>query len=114
MITHYAVFEGHIKQGREQEFFTFVKERLALLWVQFPGASDVRILECAQKDDGAPNYAMVFAISYPNLEMCEKALESNVRWESRAATAELLPLFEGRVHHHIFNVNQYEPASGSV
>ena len=110
MIVRYALFEGTIHEGREQEFRAFVKERLVPLWTRFPGAEEVRVMDGLDRDDGAPVYAMALAIRYPDLAAVEKALQATVRFESREVTGELLKLFTGKVHHHIFSANDYTPA----
>jgi hypothetical protein len=110
MIIRYALFEGKILEGREAEFRAFVKERLVPLWTKFPGAQEVRVLDGTDRDDGAPEYAMALAIRYPDMAAVEAALQSDVRFESRAVTTELLEMFTGRVHHHVFEANEYSPA----
>jgi hypothetical protein len=107
MIIRYALFEGTIHEGREAEFRTFVKERLVPLWTQFPGAEEVRVLDGLARDEGAPAYAMALAIRYPDMAAVEQALQSPVRFESREVTGELLKMFTGRVHHHVFDANEY-------
>ena len=111
MIIRYALFEGVIHAGREQEFRAFVKERLVPLWMQFPGAEEVRVLDGTDRDDGAPHYAMALAIRYPDMDACNKALASAVRAQSREVTGELLKLFTGKVHHHVFEANEYAPVA---
>ena len=111
MIIRYALFEGTIHQGREAEFRAFVKERLVPLWTRFPGAEEVRVLDGTDRDEGAPVYAMALAIRYPNMEAVNNALLSPVRGESRAVTGELLTMFTGKVHHHVFEANEYAPAA---
>ena len=112
MIIRYALFEGKIHEGREAEFRAFVKERLVPLWTQFPGAEEVRVLDGTDRDAGAPHYAMALAIRYPDMGACNKALASPVRAQSRAVTGELLKLFTGTVHHHVFEANEYAPKLG--
>ena len=110
MIVRYALFEGEIHPGSEAAFRRFVKERLVPLWTQFPGAQEIRVLDGTARDEGAPVYAMVLAIRYPDMATCEQALQSPVRFESREVTGELLKMFTGRVHHHVFEMNEYAPA----
>ena len=38
MYTRYAIFEGTVHPGREDEFFRLVEERLLPLWRQMPHA----------------------------------------------------------------------------
>jgi hypothetical protein len=110
MIIRYALFEGEIHAGKEEEFRTFVKNRLVPLWTQFPGAQEVRVLDGLERDEGAPVYAMALAIRYPDMEAVNVALNSPFRSESRAVTGELLKMFTGKVHHHVFAANEYAPA----
>jgi hypothetical protein len=110
MIIRYALFEGAIHEGREDEFRTFVKERLVPLWTRFPGAEEVRVLDGIGRDEGAPVYAMALAIRYPDMAAVEKVMQSDVRLQSREVTGELLKLFTGKVHHHLFSANEYAPA----
>jgi hypothetical protein len=111
MIIRYALFEGEIHQGKEAQFRTFVKERLVPLWTKFPGAQEVRVLDGLDRDEGAPVYAMALAIRYPDMAAVEQALQSDVRFQSREVTGELLKLFTGKVHHHIFDANEYAPTT---
>jgi hypothetical protein len=112
MIIRYALFDGTIHEGREEEFRAFVKERLVPLWTQFPGAEEVRVLYGIDRDEGAPAYAMALAIRYPDMAAVEKALQSAVRFQSREVTGELLKLFSGKIHHHLFDAVEY-PVMGS-
>lgn len=110
MIIRYALFEGKIHEGREAEFRAFVKDRLVPLWTKFPGAQEVRVLDGTDRDEGAPEYAMALAIRYPDMAAVDAALKSDVRFNSRDVTAELLKMFTGKVHHHVFEANEYPPA----
>lgn len=107
MIIRYALFEGEIHAGREAEFRAFVKDRLVPLWTRFPGAEEVRVQFGITRDEGAPAYAMALAIRYPDLAAVERALNSDVRFQSREVTGELLKMFTGRVHHHVFEAGEY-------
>jgi hypothetical protein len=111
MIIRYALFEGTIHEGLEADFRAFVKERLVPLWTRFPGAEEVRVLDGLDRDDGAPAYAMALAIRYPDMAAVETALQSPVRFESREVTAELLTMFTGKVHHHVFEAGEYDPVN---
>jgi hypothetical protein len=108
MIIRYAFFEGEIHHGQEQAFRDFVKQRLVPLWTKFPGAEEVRVLDGGERDEDAPPFAMALAIRYPNIETCKNALLSDVRAQSREVTGELLKMFTGRIHHHVFDANEYQ------
>ncbi|MBY5866306.1 hypothetical protein [Rhizobium leguminosarum] len=109
MIIRYALFEGEIHPGREAEFREFVRQRLVPLWTKFPGAEEIRVLDGMERDEGAPIYAMALAIRYPDMDAVNTALLSDVRSQSREVTGELLQLFTGKVHHHVFAANEYAP-----
>lgn len=111
MIIRYALFEGRIHEGREAEFRAFVRDKLVPLWTRFPGAEEVRVQHGLERDEGAPHYAMVLAIRYPDMAAVELALGSDVRSSSREVTGHLLKMFDGRVHHHVFEVDDYQPSS---
>lgn len=102
MFIRCAFFEGKVKPGCEKAFAAFVKERLVPLWTQFPGAKEVRVLRQHESDTEQPHYAMVLAIRYPDLAAIDEALKSDVRAKSRAETAELVKMFEGRIYHTVF------------
>jgi hypothetical protein len=101
MFVRYAFFEGRIKDGREAEFDRFVMDRLVPMWRRFPHATEVRVMREIERDDGAPPFAMVLAVRYPSREAIAEALASPIRTQSRAETAILLEMFEGRVFHTV-------------
>lgn len=103
MLIRCAFFEGKVKPGCEETFAAFVKERLVPLWTQFPGAEEVRVLRQRESDTADPHYAMVLAIRYPDQAAIDRALASEVRAQSRAETAELVQMFEGRIFHTVFD-----------
>lgn len=109
MITRFALFEGKVKDGQTEAFRKAVIERILPKWRQFPRATDVRISFAEARDDGAPEYPMILAINYPNIEAVEEALASPVRTEARSATeAVLAEFFSGRIHHHVTLANEYQ------
>jgi hypothetical protein len=104
MFIRCAFFEGRVKPGCDDDFAQFVKQRLVPLWTQFLGAKEVRVLRQRESDTESPHYAMVLAISYPSRAAIEEAMKSDVRAQSRAETAELVKMFEGRIFHTVFDV----------
>lgn len=102
MITRYALFEGSIKSGQTEAFRAAVREKVLPIWKQFPGAIEVRVMFSEDRDDGAPEFPMILAITYPDLEAMGRALESAPRAQSKIATEEVTSqFFEGRIHHHV-------------
>ena len=106
MIIRQAFFEGAIHQGREAEFRRFVEERLMPMWRRFPGARDVRVMFARERDDGAPPFALSLAMAFDDEAALAAALEAPIRFESRGVTAELMRMFDGRIHHHVFELKE--------
>ena len=110
MITRYALFEGSIREGRASVFREAVLERLVPLWRQFAGASEVRVMFGEERDEGAPGFPLILAISYPDRAALERALASPVRAQSREVTAEIVAdCFDGRIHHHVTTAHLFGP-----
>ncbi|WP_028033819.1 hypothetical protein [Chelativorans sp. J32] len=104
MIIRQAFFEGSIHPGHEGAFKSYVAEKLLPLWRQFPGVKEVRVLYNTERDDGAPSYPMVLSTMYESREALAAALASPVRYESREITEGLLRMFDGHIHHHVFDL----------
>jgi len=108
MITRFALFEGSVKAGKTDAFRAAVTERLVPLWRQFPGNSDVRVMFGEERDEGAPEYPLILAISYPDRETMTGALKSDARNRSREVTGEIVTeYFDGKIHHHVTEANEY-------
>jgi len=101
MITRTAIFEGRVKEGRDEEFFAAVESRLAPLWQAFPHALAVRFFRAQACDDGERPVAMIQQVDYPSTEAMQAALASPQRDAARAVTLELLEMFDGRFYHVI-------------
>ncbi|MBP0616870.1 hypothetical protein [Jiella mangrovi] len=104
MIVRQAFFEGSIRDGQETAFRTFVETRLIPMWRRFPDVRDVRVLFARDRDAGAPSFALSLAMIFDDDAALEAALASPVRYESRAVTQELMAMFEGHIHHHVFDM----------
>ena len=102
-----AFFRGHVRPGFEEAFGLFVRDKLAPLWTQFPGAEEVRVMRQEEADVVEPHFEMVLAIRYPSKQAVELALASEVRAESRAATADLVKMFDGDIFHTVFRADQF-------
>ncbi len=108
MITRFALFEGSIKTGQTEAFRAAVTSRLVPLWRQFPGNVAVRVMFGEERDEGAPEFPLILAISYPDRAAMEGALTSPFRAQSRDVTGEIVAAyFEGRIHHHVTEANEY-------
>jgi hypothetical protein len=104
MILRQALFDGRIHDGREEEFRTFVEQRLIPMWKTFPGVREVRVLFSRARDEGAPEYPMALTMLFDDEAALATALENPIRFESRGVTGELMTMFDGHIHHHVFEV----------
>ena len=109
MITRFAMFEGSVKPDQVNAFRTAVIERLVPLWTQFTGNIDVRVMFSEDRDEGAPEFPLILAITYPDRYAMEAALECPARYKSKDVTGEIVAeFFEGRIHHHVTELNEYK------
>lgn len=109
MITRFALFEGTVKPDKVAAFRAAVKDRLVPLWTQFPGNTDVRVMFSDDRDEGAPEFPLILAITYPDTATMEAALEAPARFKSKDVTGEVVAeFFEGRIHHHVTQLNEYK------
>lgn len=105
MLMRLAIFEGKVRDGQEEAFAAYVRDRLAPLWRQFDGAAEVRVLFGAEHDPSGPQYPLTLAITYPDRAAMERALASPARHQSRDLLPELFErYFDGRMHHHLMMV----------
>jgi|GEM_PF-143538 len=108
MITRFALFEGTIKPGQTDAFRAAVKDRLVPLWSRFPGNTDVRVMFSEARDEGAPEFPLILAISYPDKNVMNDALESDARHQSKDVTGQIVAeFFDGRIHHHVTERHDY-------
>lgn len=108
MITRYALFEGKVKEGQTNAFRQHVSDHLVPLWKQFTGNIEVRVMFSEERDEGAPEFPLILAISYPDIETMKSALECDARYASKDATGILVDkYFDGRIHHHVTLANEY-------
>lgn len=108
MITRFALFEGSVKPNQTEAFRAAVLARLVPLWKTFPGNTDVRVMFSDDRDEGAPEFPLILAISYPDIATMEAALEAPARFESKEVTGQIVAeFFDGRIHHHVTQLNEY-------
>ncbi|MGX9356782.1 hypothetical protein ACS3SW_16940 [Roseobacteraceae bacterium S113] len=108
MITRFALFEGSVKEGQTAAFRAAVQERLVPLWTQFPGNTDVRVMFSDDRDEGAPEFPLILAISYPDAAAMEAALEAPARFQSKEVTGDIVAqYFDGRIHHHVTERHEF-------
>jgi quinol monooxygenase YgiN len=108
MITRFALFEGHVKEGQIEAFRAAVLAEILPKWKAFPGALAVRVCFANERDEGAPELPLILAISYPDRAAVDQALASPARTQAKAATeAVLARFFTGRIHHHITEAHDF-------
>lgn len=107
MFIRCAFFRGRVKPGHETAFTSFVREQLVPLWTRFPGAQEVRVLRQHEADVADPHFEMVLAIRYPDKAAIDAALASDERTRSRAATAELVKMYDGDIFHTVFRAEDF-------
>ncbi len=102
MITRFALFEGQIIASQTDAFREAILKKVLPHWQSFPNVLNVNICFSNEREEGAPEFPLILAISYPNREAVDIALASPQRALAKAATdAILAQFFQGRVHHHI-------------
>jgi hypothetical protein len=102
MITRYALFEGSVAQGQTEAFRAAVLDEILPVWKQFPGALSIRVTFGDSRDDGAPEFPLILAIDWKDMETVEAFLDNPIRMHGRAATeAVMARFFTGRIHHHV-------------
>jgi hypothetical protein len=108
MITRYALFEGRVDADKTEAFRAAVTAKLVPLWTQFPGNTDVRVMFSEDRDEGAPEFPLILAITYPDTATMDAALTSDARYLSKEMTGEIVAaFFEGRIHHHVTTATEY-------
>ncbi|MGT2488467.1 hypothetical protein ACU4GA_26190 [Methylobacterium oryzae CBMB20] len=65
MLTRTAIYEGTVRDGREEEFFRRVRDELEPFWRRFPGVTAVRVQRLVSKDDDARPIAMILEMDFP-------------------------------------------------
>lgn len=109
MITRFAFFEGSVKADQIDAFRSAVKDRLVPLWKQFTGNLGVRVMFSDDRDEGAPEFPLILAVTYPDVATMDSALESPARFKSKEVTGEIVAeFFTGRIHHHVTELNDYK------
>ena len=108
MITRFALFEGHVQEGQKEAFRAAVLAEILPHWNAFPGALAVRVCFSNERDEGAPEFPLVLAISYANRAAVDTALASPERAAAKAATESVMArYFTGRIHHHITEAHDH-------
>lgn len=109
MITRYALFQGSIKEGQTDAFRAYTQEHLVPLWTKFTGAQEVRVMFSEERDEGAPEFPLILAISYPDRDAMAQAMESPARFSSKEETGKMVAkFFDGIIHHHVTLASHFD------
>ncbi len=102
-ITRYALLEGSVPEDRTAAFRQSVLDDVVPAWRALPGALAVRIAFAEGRDEAAPEFPLIVAIDYADIDMLGAALASPERDACREALeGRVLPaFFSGRLHHHV-------------
>lgn len=108
MITRFAIFEGQVEADKTAAFRADVRTKILPFWKKMPGALSVRVAFEESRDAGAPSFPLILAINYPDLKAVENIINSAARADASKATQEVLAAyFEGHIHHHVTQANEY-------
>ena len=99
MLTRTALYEGTIKDGRDDEFFRRVRDELYPFWRRFPGVLAVRVQRTTNRDGDSRPIAMILEMDFPDQETLDRCLASSIRPESHEATEKVMAMFDGRFYH---------------
>ncbi|WP_428483856.1 hypothetical protein [Rhodopila sp.] len=111
MLTRTAIYEGTVQAGREEEFFSRVRDELEPLWQRFPNVTAVRVQRMKSADQDARPIAMILEMDFPDMAAIDACLASSIRPESHAATVEVMKLFDGRFYHLVTEARVLPPAA---
>ena len=99
MLTRTAIYEGTVRDGRDDDFFRRVRDELEPVWARFPGVTAVRVQRLVSRDADARPIAMILEMDFPDQAALDACLASAIRPEAHAATEAVMQMFEGRFYH---------------
>ncbi|MCY6383740.1 hypothetical protein [Hoeflea prorocentri] len=102
MIKRFAIFEGHIPADRRKAFQQAVVERLLPAVRKLPGVNSVAANFSFERDEGAPEIALILTTTYRTYDTLKTALEGPQRKDAQRVTEQIFSEFaECRIHHHL-------------
>jgi uncharacterized protein (TIGR02118 family) len=99
MIVRCAVFEGTVNPADRAAFDAHVEGTVLPILAAFPNIRSARILRAIAVEDSGPPVYQMFELLFDTEEDMRAALASANRARSRAAVAQVMPLFKGRIYH---------------
>jgi len=104
-----AIFEGVVAEADQPKFDAFIQERVVPIISGFPKIRVMRVLRTKSVEDNGPPVYQIFELQFDSAEDAAAALATPKRAESRAALAEIMPLFKGRIYHINLNLTERRP-----
>jgi len=114
MFVRCAFFQGHVRPGMQEAFDAHIKTYLYALWSRFPHAQEVRVLREVESDRPDQHLELVIAIRFETREQIAAALDSDIRYASKAASQPLFEMFDGHVFHTVLAADQLSLPHGEV
>lgn len=104
-----AIFEGVVAEADQPKFDAFIRDRVVPIISGFPKIRAMRVLRTKSVEDNGPPVYQIFELQFDTAEDAAAALATPKRAESRAALAEIMPLFKGRIYHLNLNLTERRP-----
>ena len=114
MFVRCAFFQGHVKPGQQNAFDAHIKAELHALWTRFPHVLEVRLLREVESDRPDTHLELVIAMTFESRQAIAEALESDIRYASKAASQPLFDMFDGHVFHTVFAADQLPIPTGML
>jgi uncharacterized protein (TIGR02118 family) len=106
MYVRCAVFEGTVDAMDRAAFDAHIEARVLPILAAFPKIRSARVLRAAAVEDDGPPIYQVFELVFDSEADMTAALASPNRIRSRAAVAQIMPLFKGRIYHVNFRASE--------
>jgi len=111
MIVRTAILEGTVAPADKVEFDQHMRTTVLSALARYPGLIKAVLREIAEADADAPEVYMAFDLYFNSLADMHAALASPVRQAVRAELGHIMPRFQGRVYHLVFEETAYTGAS---
>ena len=105
MIVRTAILEGTVAPADKAEFDQHMRTTVVAALGRYPGLVKAVLREIAEADADAdaPAVYMAFDLYFNTLADMHAALASPVRLAVRAELGQIMPRFQGRVYHLVFD-----------
>ena len=111
MFVRCAFFKGKIVPGKKRAFQKYLHNNLVPLWSSFPNLLELRVIQEIESDGPDNPFPLVMVMQFKSHEDIKEALNTQIRWESKEKSKNLLEIFDSIVIHTILAANQFNPFS---